>query len=142
MNRQEFLNKAVTLCVGCTDETGVYFVEPLWKDILISEGLEEPLNAPENADALQMLELAAKKLNARTDRTKYVMDWLYDLLTTTVEPVAIQEENELVKNVIEYMKLNDSLKDKEKNIAAEEQRIAAKRDVSYLKPGMSFKRRV
>lgn len=142
MTRETFLNNAIDLCVGLAEETGVYFVEPLWQDILISEGFEEQLFAPENADILHILELAAKKLNAKTDRTKQVMDWLYDLITTTVDPAVMQEETELVKNVIEYMKTNDTLKEKERAIAAEEKRVEDKKDVSYLKPGMSFKRRI
>lgn len=142
MTREAFLNKAVELCIGCAEETGVYFIEPMWKDILIAEGCQEDLDNPDNKDVFMVLDLAVKKANARTDRTKYVMDWLYDLLTTTIEPAALQEENELVKNVIDYMKLNNELKNKEKELNLEEKKLDDRRNVSKLMPGMNFKKRI
>lgn len=142
MTREAFLNKAVEVCIGCTEETGVYFIEPMWRDILIAEGCQEDLDNPDNKDVFMVLDLAVKKANAKTDRTKYVMDWLYDLLTTTIEPVALQEEDELVKNMIDYMKLNDELKNKEKKLNLEEKKLDDRRNVSKLMPGMNFKKRI
>lgn len=114
----EFALKAKELTIGQLDN-GVWYLEPEWQDKLYREGLGE-LDDLEDSylsgwyDVEDMLKLEVERRNARDSKSKEVMDWLYDLITATVEPAMLQEETDYIKNVMEYMKLNHELHDAEK----------------------------
>ena len=45
-----------------------------------------------------------------------VIDWLFDIISTTLDSTMVDQENEYMKNMIEYLKLNkeaQTLKDEE-----------------------------
>ena len=138
MNKMEMYNKAIELCVSYEEATGRSYVEPLWREILESEGIR--VTTKEEPRMLETLTLAAKKADAKNDKTGAVMDWLYELLTAQVEPAVLQEETEYIKNVMDYMKLNDQLKDKEKELTEREEKADEKEAAKQLFPQMNFSR--
>ena len=138
MNKMEMYHKAIELCVPYDDVTGRSYVEPLWREILEGEGIKVP--AKEEVRMLETLTLAARKADAKNDRTAAVMDWLYDLISSQAEPAILQEETEYIQNVMEYMKLNSDLKNKEKNIEEREKKTKEKEEAEKLFPQMNFSR--
>ena len=92
-------------------ENGTWYLKPEWKDIICRE-IEKDLNNVEDSyltdwwDIENVLRLEVEKRNAQDNKKKYVIDWLYDVITTTIEPAMLQEENDYIKNVIEFMKVN------------------------------------
>jgi len=92
-------------------------------------------------DVREILELEVKKINALHDNTRAVVDWLYLAINEVIEPTMVDQENELLKNVTEYMKLNASLKDREKNIEKKEKALEDKSNIVQLTPGMNFSKR-
>ena len=139
MDKMEIYRKAIELCVTEDPDTGRSYIEPLWREILETEGIE--IEQEDESRVFETLELAVKKADAISDNTRIVMDWLYDLITAQVNPAMLQEENDYIKNVMEYMKLNDSLKDKEKELAEREDKADKKEEVYKMFPQMNFNRR-
>jgi len=105
----EFMRKAVSLAVVEADN-GKYYLEPAFRVILDSEGLN-PADVTDYeiswTGVKEYLELYVKKMNALSDNTPIVVDWLYQIITTQVDPAMMEEENEAVKNLIEYMRLKN-----------------------------------
>ena len=50
----------------------------------------------------------------------------------------LQEETEYIKNVMEYMKLNDQLKDREQKLDEREGALDGKEEVEQMFPQMDF----
>ena len=90
-------------------DNGVWYLEPEWQDILYRAGLGA-LDDLEDSylsgwyDVEDILKLEVERRNARDSKTKPVIDWLYELITATVEPAMLQEETEYIKNLTEYMR--------------------------------------
>ncbi len=88
-----------------------WYVEPEWKDIICRD-IESNLDSLEDSyltdwwDVENILRLEAEKRNATDSKKKEVINWVYDLITTTVDPAMLEEENDYIKNVIEFMKVN------------------------------------
>lgn len=113
----EFMQKAVSLAVVEADN-GKYYLEPAFRVILDSEGLN-PADVVDYeigwGGVKEYLELYVKKMNAVSDKTPTVVDWFYETITMQLEPAITEEENEVVKNLIEYMKLKNEAKDERKS---------------------------
>lgn len=92
-------------------ENGVWYLEPEWQDILYREGLGDLEDLTDSYlsgwyDVEDILKLEVDRRNARDSKKDEVINWLHDLITTTVEPAILQEETDYIKNVIEFMKTN------------------------------------
>lgn len=108
-----FILKAKNLTIQQLDN-GVWYLEPEWMDILyrndlgILDDLEDSYLSGWY-DVEDILKLEVDRRNARDSKKKEVIDWLYDLITTTVEPAMLQEETDYIKHVVEFMKTNHDL---------------------------------
>lgn len=109
MTYANFIIKAKELTVQQLDN-GTWILEPEWQDILYREGLGDIENLEDSyLDGWYTLEdtlkLEVERRNARDSRKNEVINWLYDLITATVEPAMLQEETDYIKNVMEYLKV-------------------------------------
>lgn len=107
----DYILKAKELTIQQLDN-GVWYLDPEWRMTLHANKLyfndiSDYETSPEEVEDVLKLEVARR--NAQDDRTKEVMDWLYDLITATVEPAMLQEETDYIKQVTEFMKANHSL---------------------------------
>lgn len=112
-----FILKAKELTITQLDN-GVWYLEPEWQDILYRNGLGA-LDDLEDSylsgwyDVEDILKLETDRRNAMNSKEKEVIDWVYDLITATVEPAMLQEETDYIKQVTEFMKMNHALQLKE-----------------------------
>lgn len=104
-----YMQKAKEVCIDRFVESGKWYLEPDWRIIL----RDNQLNNFKLQDAKidwsiveDVLKLEVEKRNARDNKLGYVTDWLYDTLTSTVEPAMLSEETDLVKNMLELAKAN------------------------------------
>ena len=109
MNYFTFTKKAAdTVLVQA--ENGNWYLIPHWRITLKSANLD-----PEKVKDIKMdwdilkeyLELEVTKRNATEGKIHRVVGWLYDVLTTTVEPEMLEEETEMVKDLVEYARLKN-----------------------------------
>ena len=104
-----YMQKAKEVCIDRFVESGKWYLEPDWRIIL----RDNQLNNFKLQDAKidwsiveDVLKLEVEKRNARDNKLGYVADWLYDTLTSTVEPAMLSEETDLVKNMLELARAN------------------------------------
>ena len=114
----DFMQKAVDLTVVEADN-GLFYLEPMWRSILNDNNM----NIAEITDAklkwcdvFDVLKLVVEKENTINSKKPVVIDWIYSMITTQVEPAILEEENDYVKTLTEYRKTKretEILKDKE-----------------------------
>ena len=118
MTYSKFIFQAEQLVVKQLDN-GTWYLEPEWKDVICREVESDLSNIEDNYledwwDIENVLRLEVERRNAQDSKKNDVIEWVYNVIHATVEPALQDEENDYLKNVIEYMKLNHDL-EKKKN---------------------------
>lgn len=141
MTYTEYMNKVKDIALY--EDNGTWYLMPNYLYLIHQNKLDlgyyvdpEDIADMPNITMQQVkeeLRLEVAMRNKKNDHTKQVVDWIYELLTVTIDPKITEEQNEFIKNVMNYMQYNDQLKDKEK--ALEE-----KSKIVDFAPGMSFKK--
>ena len=103
---QDYIIKAEELTIEQADN-GLWYLEPMWRSILHDNELHfNDISdfdvAPE--EVLEVLRLEVEKRNTINSKRPAVIDWLYETITSQVEPAMLEEETEYLKNLTEYMK--------------------------------------
>ena len=112
----EFINKAMDLTIEQAGN-GLFYLEPMWRSILhdnklmfndISDFEVEP------NEVYDVLKLEVEKRNTINSVKPAVLNWMFDIITTQVEPAMLSEETDYVKAVTDFMKTNhETQKEKE-----------------------------
>ena len=127
----EFINKICDLVITEADN-GLFYLEPMWETILrengikpaefggrllstVLEGNDDFIFETGDGDIaknklLEILELEVKKRNTVNSITPYVLRWVHDIISASVEPAVLEEEIEYLKNYREYKKANAEAK--------------------------------
>lgn len=141
----DFMKKAEEFVLSYDEDSGLTYLEPDWRVILSGLNLDpekDITDSPISWDWLcERMMLEVERRNKLDDRSKYVIDWIYSILTAAIEPAMLNEENELMKNMMDYMKLNVELKEKEKNLNRKEEALDQKQNVVKMMPGLNFSKR-
>lgn len=112
-----FVSKIKELAISQDEDSGMWYVEPEWIDILHREGLGNLEDVEDSyitdwLDVEDILKLEVKRRNLKFNtKLNAVIDWLYETITATVEPAMLAEESDYIKNVVEFMKVNHEEKD-------------------------------
>lgn len=104
----EFIYKAKEITIAQLDN-GIWYLEPEWQDMLYREGLGDIEELEDSYisgwyDVEDILKLEVERRNANDSKVELVADWLYQLVTATIEPAVLQEETDYIKQVLEFMK--------------------------------------
>ena len=149
MNYFKLMDELFDVCLSQVDGQGMWYLSPHWRKLVCEINTSNETSFMERLrdenisfnELEDILKLEVERRNACIDRKIEVRSWLYGLLTETVEPEIMEEETKYIKNVIEYMKLNDSLNDKEKELEARVNAFNSKEKLTSLVPnGMTFKK--
>ena len=107
-----FINKAINETITEADN-GLFYLEPLWRNILF----ENNLNVSDVSDAkvdwndvCEILQLEVEKRNTINSKKPEVIQWLYDIVSTKIEPTMLEEETEYFKQL---MKSNRDVSEKD-----------------------------
>ena len=97
-------------------DNGKWYLEPEWRSIITDDNKQsiqfEGESNPRTIDQIEdSLKLEVERRNTSQDLSPMVMSWLYDVITTTVEPAVMKEETDYIKNVIDFMKLNHKIEE-------------------------------
>lgn len=104
----EYISKAAKIVIEQADN-GLFYLEPIWKSLLIDNDLDfvQVSDVETSWSEIQdILKLEVEKRNTINTLEPYVLNWIHDIITSTVEPAVLQEETDYLKNYIEYMKAN------------------------------------
>ena len=148
----EYMHEAMKLVVmDDSESSGFSYLDPNYRVLLLDAG-QDPAKVTDHLigwdDVVEVLKLEVERRNHITDKTRFVIDWVFEIISSTIEPAMVQEENELMKNMMEYMKLNSELKSKEQALQDREADLDHKEEVQetrgtvlQLVPGMNFSKR-
>lgn len=111
----EFILKAEELTIEQADN-GLYYLNPMWRSTLEDNKLDILDISDSGADEDEVediLKLEVEKRNAVNSLKPYIMNWIHDIITASVEPAILQEETDYLKNLTEYLKTNKEKQSKE-----------------------------
>ena len=106
----EFINDAINLTITQSDN-GLYYLEPMWRIILIENDLrfDDVTDYEIDADIVKdALQLEVEKRNAINSNSPFIINWLFNIIAEQIEPAILSEETDYIKQVIEFMKANHS----------------------------------
>jgi len=114
----EFMYKAKEETIVQADN-GLWYLEPDWHLMLSTI----KLNTEDITDFYvgwleveSILKLEVEKRNTVDSIKPYVLNWIHDIITASIEPTIMQEETDYIKNLTEYLKTKkdaQALKEKE-----------------------------
>ena len=141
----QFMHEVMKLVIVDDDESSGYSYQgPHYRVLMTDAGLL-PENVTDHsidwAYVAEVLKLEVERRNKVTDKSRFVADWLFDVITATIDPAMITEENELMKNMMDYMKLNHELHEREAEIERKEEIQEKKNNIVELMPGINFSKR-
>lgn len=140
----EYMFKAKDLVVTVDEYTNIAYLEPDYRIMLIEEGQTPDVISDYKVDwqdVREVLDLEAHKRNAERNNSNAVIDWIYDTITSVIEPTTAEQQNELIQNVMNYMELNASLKSKERDLEKKEKTLEEKDTIVQMMPGLNFSKR-
>lgn len=139
----DIVNQAIEATVITDEEMGTSYLEPRYRSVLSDNNIHLPGYAlpgdAKDQELWEILKLEVEKRNAKSNVFHALAEWIYQILVQTVDPALVTEENELMQNLVEYMKLNQEMKDKEKQLNEREEKIEAKEKARHNQlAGLSF----
>lgn len=141
----DFMKKAEEFVLSYDEDSGLTFLEPDYYAILLGLKMDPEKDISDIpltwAQFEKRMKLEVERRNKLDDRSKYVIDWLYSVLTSAIEPAMMQQESELMKNIMDYMNLNAELKEKEKSLNQKEEALDKKQNIVKMMPGINFSKR-
>lgn len=140
----EYMVKVKEICLEQWEENGQWYVLPDWKRRLDDlelypdeDVITDWVNVMWN-DVKEELDYEVKMRNTRQDKWPILGEILHKMLTAEIEPAVIQEQNELLKNVKEYMKEKNKVEEKKVELEEREKKVEEKEKVKEIAKGMSF----
>lgn len=111
----EFILKAIDVTIEQADN-GLYYLNPMWRFILEDNRLNTFDISDKDTDDDEIedvLKLEVEKRNTANSLKPYVIEWIHNVITASVEPAILQEETDYLKNLTEYLKANKEAQSKE-----------------------------
>lgn len=141
----QLIEQAKQLVVTRDDITGKLYLNPAYRFILHDNQLvaDNVADFPFVTDDIiaQNLMLYVQNENDKLNKGILLTEWAYEAINNVVQPAITDGQNEFIKNVMQYMKLNDTLKDKQAQLNKKEQTLQQKSKIQNIIPGMTFTKR-
>ena len=102
----DFIHKVIDLTIVEADN-GLCYLEPMWKTILSDNKLnirQISDNKTTINDVYEVLKLEVEKRNIENSKTPVVIEWLYELITSQIEPAMLAEETDYLQHLTEYLR--------------------------------------
>ena len=109
----EFMLKAMDATIEQADN-GLFYLNPMWRFILEDNRLDWSNisdNVIDDEEVEDVLKLEVEKRNVVNSLKPYVVEWVHNIITASVEPAILQEETDYLKNLTEYLKANKEAQD-------------------------------
>lgn len=141
----EYMDKVKEIALLTNENTGLTYIRPDYEYILAASEtkLADVSDFKDvNMDVVhRQLLLERDMRNAQRDKTPVIMQWLYDIITTTIEPALVEEQDKLIKDMLEYRKERNAIDDRTKKLDRKEQELEEKQKIIPMNFGMSFSKK-
>lgn len=141
----EYMDKVKEIALISSENNGLTYIRPDYEYILSS--IEYKLDDVTDFHGVthdhvrRQLEFERDMRNTQKNLSPVVMQWISDVITTVVEPAIIEEQNKLIKDMLEYRKERNAIDDRTKEL---DQKQAALESASKILPvnlGIDFSKR-
>jgi len=138
MNYYDIINQAIELVVVDAGN-GLYFLEPRYMEALRIAGLFDYPDVIDKDELIEAVHLEVEKRNAIGNKMNIIAAWIAETLDTVVQPAITKEENELMKNMLDYLERDKIVKDKEEELKEKEKELDMK---MVLPENMNFSKKM
>ena len=97
MRNSAVINELVKTCIEKAP-SGVWYLNPMWRDSPALYGYDG-----DYGELLEVLKLTVDKKNAYDNQVNPVLQWLYKLMTETVDPTLDEFETDLMQGALQYL---------------------------------------
>ena len=141
----EYMDKVKEIALLTNENTGLTYIRPDYEYILDAgelklEGVSDFEDASKETVYRQLL-LERDMRNAQQDKTPAVMQWLYDVISTVVEPAIIEEQNKLIQDMLAYRKERNAIDERTKELDLQQQALEEKSKIIPMNFGMDFSKK-
>lgn len=142
---QEYIDKVKELALVTDDRNGVTYVRPDYEYLIAASDLKlEDVTDFEDVSksvVYRQLLLERDMRNAQNDNTPIVMQWIYDVISNVIEPAIVEEQNKLIKDMLEYRKERNAIDNRTKELDQKERELEEKNKVVPFTFGMNFSKK-
>lgn len=142
MTYDEFIGKILLNVVMLNDDNNMWELIPSYRREIRNLGLSlEDITDYKEATWQEVYEQVKMEIdyhNRPLDKTADVMNWLYDLLVSAMDPTITDVQNDYIKDVTEYLREKKNIQAKEQALAEKESALDGKEKIKELVPGMNF----
>lgn len=142
---QEYIDKVKELALVTDERNGVTYVRPDYEYLIAASDLKlEDVTDFEDVSksvVYRQLLLERDMRNAQNDNTPVVMQWIYDVISNVIEPAIVEEQNRLIKDMLEYRKERNAIDNRTKELDQKERELEEKNKVVPFTFGMNFSKK-
>lgn len=138
---KDYIDQAKNIAIAYDEATHMSFLIPEYRYLLKTRlGNIDDVEDYQDAkfDIAEVLDLEVTKRNILCSPIIAVAQWLSDTIFLMADPAMIEQSNDFIKSIVEYMKLKDSVQDKEAELKKKENALNEKQNVQYIVPGINF----
>jgi len=141
----EYMDKVKEIALLTNENTGLTYIRPDYEYILNAGELKlEDVSDFDDVSkeiVYRQLLLERDMRNAQQDKTPVVMQWLYDVISTVVEPAIIEEQNKLIQDMLAYRKERNAIDERTKKLDEKQQALDEKSKILPMNFGMDFSKK-
>ena len=138
----EYMDKVKEIALITSEKNGLTYIRPDYEYLLAASDLSlDDVTDFENVTrtvVYRQLILERDMRNAQHDLSPVVMQWLHDVISTVVEPAIVEQQNQLIKDVLEYRKEKNAIDERTKALDAQQQVLEGKSKILPMNFGMNF----
>ena len=141
----EYMDQVKEIALLVNGTNGMTYIRPDYAYVLASSEIKlsdiTDFDGVNEQIVLEHLKLERDMLNTQMDQSPIVMQWLSDVISTVVEPTIIDQQNKLIKDMIEYRKEKNSIDERTKELDLKQQALEDKSKILPLNFGMDFSKK-
>ena len=105
----EYIKKAKEITIVYDEDAVVWYLEPDWQTILYENELGNLEDIPDMRingwyDLEDVLKLEVEKRNALMSRKNFVLEWIYNVITSVADPAIEESDGNFLQTMLEAVK--------------------------------------
>lgn len=141
----EYMNKVKEIALLTNENNGLTYIRPDYEYILAASELKlEDISDYEGVtkdSVYKQLLLERDMRNTQKDKMPLIAQWLYDVISTVVEPAIVEEQNQLIKDMLEYRKEKNAIDTRTQELNKKEQMLEEQSKILPMNFGMNFSKK-
>lgn len=141
----DYMNKVKEIALITDEDSGITYIKPDYEYALTVAGLDlDDVEDFENVNrtiVYRQLLLERDMLNARNDKTPYVVQWIYDVIHSVIDPALVEEQDKLMRDMIEYRKEKNAIDSRSQELDQKQQELEAKNKLMPFNIGLDFRKK-